>query len=47
MGTTLQLVLVLALIALALGYVLRATWKTWFTSGDKPGCGLGCGKCAA
>lgn len=46
MSTTLQLIVVGLLIALAAGYILRATWKTWF-GGSKPGCGSGCGKCAA
>ena len=28
-------------------YVLRAAWKTCFTSAAETGCGAGCGKCAA
>jgi hypothetical protein len=46
MSTTLQFVLVGVIVALATGYVLRATWKTWFGK-SKSGCGSGCGKCAA
>jgi hypothetical protein len=46
MSSTLQLVLVGVLVACAAGYVLRATWRTWFGQ-SKPGCGSGCGKCAA
>lgn len=45
MSATLQLVLVGALVAGAAGYLLRATYRTWF--GAKSGCGSGCGKCAA
>ena len=45
MSTTLQLVLVGLVVAGAAGYVLRASWKTWFGK-SKPGCGSGCGKCA-
>lgn len=46
MSPTLQLVLVCVLVALAAVYVTRATWKTWFGR-KQPGCGSGCGKCAA
>jgi hypothetical protein len=46
MSPTLQLIVVALVVALAAGYVLRATWRTWF-SAAKPGCGSGCGKCAA
>jgi hypothetical protein len=46
MSTTLQLGVVGLSVALAAGYVLRATWKTWFGT-SKSGCGSGCGKCAA
>jgi hypothetical protein len=46
MSTTLQLVLVGVAVACAAGYLLRATWKTWFGA-SKPTCGSGCGKCAA
>ena len=46
MSETLQLIAVALLVALAAGYVLRATWKTWFGK-SKAGCGSGCGKCAA
>ncbi len=46
MSTTFQLVAVGVVVALAAGYILRATWKTWFGA-SKPGCGSGCGKCAA
>ena len=45
MSTTLQLVLVGFIVAFAAGYIVRASWKTWF--GTKAGCGSGCGKCAA
>ena len=45
MSTTLQLIAVAFIVALAAGYVVRAAWKTW--SGAKSGCGSGCGKCAA
>ncbi|MBP3960560.1 FeoB-associated Cys-rich membrane protein [Gemmata sp. G18] len=45
MSTTLQFVTVGAVVALAAGYILRATWKTWFRT-SKSGCGSGCGKCA-
>lgn len=47
MSETTQLVLVGAAIAAAGLYVLRAAWKTWFTSAAEKGCGAGCGKCAA
>lgn len=46
MSTTVQLIAVGAAIACAAGYVLRATWKTWFGA-SMPGCGSGCGKCVA
>ena len=46
MSETLQLILVGVAVAGAAGYVVRATWKTWFGK-SKPGCGSGCGKCAA
>ncbi|MBN9122383.1 MAG: FeoB-associated Cys-rich membrane protein [Planctomycetes bacterium] len=46
MSTALQFVLVGAIVALAAGYLLRATWKTWFGR-SKAGCGSGCGTCAA
>lgn len=46
MSATVQLVLVGVLVACAAGYVLRATWRTWFGAA-KPGCGSGCGKCTA
>lgn len=46
MSTTIQLVLVGVIVAGAAGYLLRAAWKTWFGK-SKPGCGSGCGKCAA
>src|SRR5579883_140960 len=46
MSTTVQLIVVALIVALAAAYVLCATWKTWF-SASKPGCGSGCGKCAA
>lgn len=45
MSTTVQLIIVGVIVALAAGYVLRAAWKTW-AGGSKPGCGSGCGKCA-
>ena len=45
MSATFQLVLVGAIVACAAGYILRATWKTWFGK-SKAGCGSGCGKCA-
>jgi hypothetical protein len=45
MSTTLQLVLVGVVVACAAGYVLRASWKTWFGA-SKSGCASGCGKCA-
>lgn len=46
MSVTLQLVLVGVVVAAAAGYVLHASWKTWFGA-SKAGCGSGCGKCAA
>jgi len=46
MSTILQLIVVGLIVALAMGYVLRATWKTWFGK-SKPSCGSGCGKCTA
>ncbi len=46
MSASLQLVLVGVVVACATGYVLRASWRTWFGR-SKPGCGSGCGKCAA
>lgn len=45
MSHSVQLALVWACVAGAALAVLRATWRTWF--GAKPGCGSGCGKCAA
>jgi hypothetical protein len=45
MSTTSQLIVVGLIVALAAGYVLRATLKTWFGK-SKAGCGSGCGKCA-
>ena len=42
---TIQYAIVLALIAGALAYIGRATWKTW--SSSKGGCASGCGKCSA
>ena len=42
MSETLQLILVGVAVAGAAGYVVRATWKTWFGK-SKPGCGSGCG----
>ena len=45
MSVTVQLVLVGMLVTLAAGYILRATWSTWFGA-PKSGCGSGCGKCA-
>jgi hypothetical protein len=44
MSVTLQLVLVGLIIALAAGYILRATWKTWVGK-SKSSCASGCGKC--
>lgn len=44
MSFDLQLIIVLALVAVAAGYVGRASVRTWF--GKKAGCGSGCGKCA-
>jgi hypothetical protein len=46
MSTSLQFIVVGVAVAFAALYVLRATWKTWFAK-SKPGCGSGCGKCAA
>ncbi len=45
MSVAIQLALVGLVVALAAGYVLRASWKTWFGAA-KSGCGSGCGKCA-
>jgi hypothetical protein len=45
MSTTLQFILVGVIVAFAAGYILRATYKTWFAK-SKPGCGSGCGKCS-
>jgi hypothetical protein len=39
-----QLVAVLAAVAVAVGYVARAAWKTWF--GRKVPCASACGGCA-
>ncbi len=44
MSADVQLVVALAVVAAAGGYILRATWRTWF--GPAKGCGSGCGKCA-
>jgi hypothetical protein len=44
MSTTLQLLLVGVIVAGAAGYILRATWKTWFGKSNA-GCASGCGKC--
>lgn len=41
-----QLLIVYSLIAAALAFVARATFRTWFIP-SKAGCGSGCGKCAA
>lgn len=41
-----QLIVVVLIITGAAGYVLRAAWRTWFAA-PTPGCGSGCGKCAA
>ena len=43
---SIQLLLVYMLIAAALAFVARTTYRTWFGS-SKAGCGSGCGKCAA
>ena len=40
-----QLAIVALLIVLALGFVMRSSWRAW--SGKKSGCSSGCGKCAA
>lgn len=42
---TLQLAVVLTLLAAAVAYILQATWKTWF--GSASGCGSACGKCVS
>ena len=39
-----QLIAVLLALAAAVGYLVRASWKTWF--GRKAGCGSACGGCA-
>lgn len=39
-----QLVAVVLIVAGAVAYLLRATWKTW--AGKSAGCGSGCGGCA-
>ena len=41
-----QLVIVCALVALAVLYLLRSTWQTWFGA-TKSGCGSGCGSCSS
>jgi hypothetical protein len=46
MNETFQLVVVGLLVLAAVLYVVRATWKTWF-SADAKGCGSGCGKCSS
>ena len=38
-----QLIIALVAVGLAVGYIGRATWKTW--AGGSKGCGSGCGKC--
>ena len=45
MTTAMQLTIVGVLVALAMAYVVRSAWKTWFGKSVK-GCGSGCGKCA-
>ena len=45
MTLTTQLAIVALLIATAVIYIARSTWKTWFGKSSK-GCGSGCGKCA-
>jgi hypothetical protein len=40
-----QWLAVIAALALALGYVARSTWRTWFGTG-KSACGTTCGGCA-
>jgi hypothetical protein len=38
-----QLFLVLALVAVAVAYLARQTWRSW--RGGRSGCGSGCGSC--
>ncbi len=45
MSESVQFIIVGLIVAGAAGYVLRATWRTWFGK-SKAGCGSGCGKCA-
>ncbi|HET6575863.1 MAG TPA: hypothetical protein VFG68_19835 [Fimbriiglobus sp.] len=40
-----QVVVVFAALALALGYLSRSAWRTWFGPAGK-GCASGCGGCA-
>lgn len=40
-----QLTVVVAVLAVSLVYLARASWRTWFTS-SKTGCTSGCGKCS-
>ncbi|OWK39143.1 FeoB-associated Cys-rich membrane protein [Fimbriiglobus ruber] len=40
-----QLIIVAAVVVLALAYVTRATWRTWFGPSEKTGCASGCGAC--
>jgi hypothetical protein len=46
MNETVQLALVGLTIAVAMAYIARSVWKTWFGKSSK-GCGAGCGKCTA
>jgi hypothetical protein len=46
MDTSVQLTIVAILIAAAVLYIARSLWKSLFGKAT-PGCGAGCGKCAA
>lgn len=41
-----QVAVVIAALALAVGYLSRSAWRTWFGSAGKGGCASGCGVCA-
>ncbi len=42
-----QLITVVVVLALAVGYVARSAWRTWFGPAGKGGCASGCGTCAS
>jgi hypothetical protein len=41
-----QVTVVIAVLAVALGYLFRSAWRTWFGPSGKGGCASSCGGCA-